>query len=127
VDAVEPSTDRFAGDLRGRAGLITYSAPPRRLEIHWERSGSPEYDILVVADFRSWTSDPKVAISEQQQLEILAALREWLRARQLRSDIDLPLDIAEDKEACLSSACERRRISGHAYCRYHYDLSCLRS
>jgi hypothetical protein len=115
----------FSGKLRARSGLITYREAPRELQIYWEVSGSPQYDILVSPDLRSWPSAPHDPIPEEHQLQILVALRDWLSTLNVRSNIDLPFDAPEDTSPCMWTGCNRRRLQGYYYCRRHFDLSCL--
>jgi hypothetical protein len=123
----------FSGELRGRDGMITYREPPRELKIPWEfgisreQAGSRAFLKIIHADLRRWSSPPRDPISEEHQLEILAALRDWLESRKERSSIDLPSDLSEDTVRCMWAGCDRHRLKQHYYCRYHLDLSCLRT
>jgi hypothetical protein len=90
-------------------------------------SGSPDRDILMgPLDFAKWTSHPEQAIPEEKQLSLLSQLRRWLTDHALRSDVDLPTDISEDAAKCARLDCDRRKLRASAYCRYHFDLACLR-
>jgi hypothetical protein len=121
----------FSGGLAGRAGHIIYREPPRELQIYWEmaihkeQDGSRSYGVTVTCDFQYWSNPRAEPISELHQLEILIALREWLRIRGKRSDIDLPHDLSEEHEHCLWKGCNRNRIRNYYYCREHFDLSSL--
>jgi hypothetical protein len=114
----------FSGKIQGRDGLITYREAPQELQIHWEVSGSPRLNVLVSPDFRRWPSTGEV-IPEERQLQLLGALRDWLKAQNFRSDIDLPSDTSEDESGCLWAGCGRHRLKQYYYCRRHFDLSCL--
>jgi hypothetical protein len=124
VSPAPATLGEFSGKIQGRDGLITYRETPRELQIYWELSGSPRFNVLVSPDFRAWplTGEP---IPEERQLQLLAALRDWLKAQNLRSDIDLPPDSSEDERPCLWNGCDRPRLNQHYYCRRHFDLSCL--
>ena len=114
----------FSGKIQGRDGYITYREAPRELRIYWEVSSSPRFNALLSPDFRRWPSSGEV-IPEKRQLELLGALRDWLKAQNLRSNIDLPSDTSEDESACLWAGCGRPRLKHYYYCRLHFDLSCL--
>jgi hypothetical protein len=97
----------FFGRLTGRAGHIIYREPPKELTIYWEMTvkkeldGSRSYGISVTCDSRYWSKPRGALISGEHQLELLAALREWLHARGMRSSIDLRLDLSEESTKCL--------------------------
>src|SRR5262245_25861545 len=124
MDAALLPRGEFSGRFGGRDGVIAYREPPRELKIHWELSGSPQFDVLVSPDFREWPSGSE-PISEERQLQILSALRHWLASQKLRSNIDLPSDTSEDTERCIWAGCECHRLKQYYYCRHHFDLSCL--
>ncbi len=98
----------FLGELKGRSGHILYREPPKELKMYWER-GEPKGETL----------------SEQHQLAILTALRQWLSAQGARSSIDLPDDVSEESINYVWRDCRNPRLSGYYYCRQHFDLSCL--
>jgi len=124
VSPAPATLGEFSGKIQGRDGYITYRETPRELQIYWELSGSPRFNVLVSPNFRAWPSTGEL-IPEECQLELLAALRDWLRAQNLRSDIDLPPDVSEDESRCLWAGCGRPRLKQYYYCRRHFDLSCL--
>jgi hypothetical protein len=121
----------FLGELIGRDGHIVYREPPKELKMYWERGvhnemdGSQSYPVLITCDFRFWLKPKGETLSEQHQLAILTALRQWLSAQGARSSIDLPKDVCEESANCIWRDCRNHRLSGLFYCRQHFDLSCL--
>lgn len=86
----------------GRRGEIECrEAAGRVLRIPWEMSGSPEYDLLLAPlNLSCWSSSADASIPPPKQRGILAALRHWLRSRNLRTDIDLPEDGRSAEARC---------------------------
>jgi hypothetical protein len=119
------ASGKFRGQLAGRSGFIVYRELNRELKVYWELSGSAEYDILVSPDFRSWSHAPEKHLSEEKQLSLLFALREWLSAQNVRSDIDQPADLSEETAPCIWAKCSGKRLKLYYYCKHHFDLSCL--
>jgi len=84
----------FSGDLTGRAGHIIYQEPPRELTIYWEmmvlknQDGSQTFGVSVTCDFQYWSNPKGERISEERQLVLLRALRDWLHVQGKRSSID---------------------------------------
>jgi len=120
-----PPLGEFSGQLGGRDGFIAYRESTKELKIYWEVSGSREFNVLVSPDFRNWPSVPPEPISEERQLQMLYALRDWLKGQNVRADIDLPSDTSEEEARCLWAGCPHPRLKQYYYCRRHYDLSCL--
>jgi hypothetical protein len=117
----------FSGHIAGRDGSIVYREGGRELEIYWEVSGASGCDVVVgPLDFRKWTRPIEEEIPEEKQLELLARLRQWFSAQNLRTDVHLPDDALETDSQCAWLACECRKLWNSAYCRRHYDLMCLR-
>jgi len=111
----------------GRDGIITYHEGAMSIEIYWERSGSPLYDIcLATIDLREWKNPKGVKIDKEHQLEILRNLRQWLKDQNIKSNIDLHSEIETIDRRCAWRKCDQRRIKGSAYCPYHYDYNLLR-
>ena len=121
----------FSGGLTGRAGHLIYREPPRELTIYWEMAvdkdhdGSRVYGVTVTCDSQYWSRPRGEPISEQHQLALLTALRNWLRAQGTRSNIDLAPDSSEEPAQCLWAGCDRNRLNHYYYCRLHFDISCL--
>jgi|GEM_PF-1919742 len=86
--AVFPTLKRgFTFAAHGRTGFIYYKEGARILEIAWEMSGVPQYEILIAPlRMEAWTYPVPEAISEEKKAEIMTGLREFLRMRQLRAD-----------------------------------------
>jgi hypothetical protein len=121
----------FLGELKGRSGHILYRESPKELKMYWEMGvqkemdGSQSYPVLITCDFSFWLNPKGEALSEQHQLAILTALRQWLRLQGARSSIDLPDNVSEESINCVWRDCRNHRLSGYYYCREHFDLSCL--
>ena len=111
----------------GRSGTITYASEGSRVEIYWEMSGVPQYDILLAPiDLREWTEPKGVKLQSEDQKSILRKLRKWTKERKLKTDIDLPDNLELEDKACAWMGCNERRLMGLAYCPRHYDESLLR-
>ncbi len=120
-------TDGFEMVGSGRSGGITYRRGHRKVELYWERSGVPQYDIVFApVDLRHWDEPKGEAIPRHEQIEILHKLRSWTRSQGIRSDIDLPLEVKTEDVPCVWVGCNEPRISGPAFCRMHYDENLLR-
>jgi hypothetical protein len=119
--------DSFQMSSSGRCGTITYLDEGRELEIYWEISGDSAADILLAPlDLRRWSGPGEEELSIGKQQEILARLRDWLAAKKIRSDIELPSSSALSKEKCAWAGCSQKTIEGCAYCAEHHDLNLLR-
>ena len=117
----------FAGNISGRDGNITYSNSGRSLDIYWEISAAPGYDILVAPlDLRRWRVPSDEAIPRAQQREILASFRSWLKSQGTRADIDLPSQIEYSSENCVWVGCGHKALRNSAYCFGHFDETLLR-
>ena len=116
----------FSGRIGGgRCGYIYYREPPKELKIYWESSGSPECDAVLMPDFRCWPETPEQRISEDRQVQLLEALRDWLKSQKIRTNLDPPPRQSDDTTLCLWDGCDRPRLQQCYYCRPHFDLSCL--
>jgi len=110
----------------GRDGTIVLTQDGHSLEIYWEMSGSIEYHIaLAPVDLRQWQVPANSSIIEEQQLEILYQLREWLKSHKVKSDLDLPITLYKSNEICRCRGCDKKQLQDKAYCLYHYDLTLL--
>ena len=126
MTAIAPGSFIFTAS--GRAGAISYREGARTLEIYWEMSGSPRYDILLAPlDLRYWLSPADEQIPLAKQKEILRDLRQWLASERKRADIDVPTPLTYSGESCVRSGCQHPALSGLAYCLEHFDESLLRS
>ncbi|MHC4167870.1 MAG: hypothetical protein ACYSWQ_13000 [Planctomycetota bacterium] len=109
----------------GRCGTITYHEGVRRIEIYWEISGNPDGDIVVWPNLREWSSPENTTIGKEHQLEILRSLRQWLKNRNKKSNIDLPSEVTTTDKPCIWANCDDRKIKGSPYCLRHYELDML--
>ena len=110
----------FTTDGSVHSGPIVYREGNLSIEIPWEWSGNPNYDICFSPiELRWW--------DEEHQLKILYKLRQWLKDQNMKSTIDLPSEIEITDRSCVWANCSDRRIKGSAYCLRHYDLNLLRA
>ena len=120
-------SEGFAGNISGRDGTITYSDLGRSLEIYWEMSGVPQYDILVAPlNLKQWKIPADEAIPRTKQREILEGLRSWLKSQGKRADIDRPSQIEYSSENCVWAGCSQKALRNSAYCLEHFDETLLR-
>jgi hypothetical protein len=111
----------FSGDLSGQCGTISYCEPGKSLEVYWELSGAPQYDILVApVDLTHWRTPADEAIPRIKQREIFAKLRRWLQSQGKRADIDPPSEIRYSSEDCVWSGCKQKALMNSAYCLEHF-------
>jgi hypothetical protein len=110
----------FSGFLKGQCGYITYEEGSRQLQIYWEFGiegpciGSIPYE---------WSDPSEPQLTERQQLEILAALRTWLRNQNIPSTLDEPWlgDLADEAGSkCIWASCNNPRAQGYYICKEHW-------
>ena len=117
---------QFVMNKSGLSGIITYHEGVNSIDIYWEISGSTDHDIVFCPiDLREWDNPKGTKISTEHQLEILRNLRVWLNNQNIKSNIDLPLEVTITDQQCMWANCSERKIKGSAYCLYHYDLNLL--
>ncbi len=81
-------SEGFTFKPQGRSGFVYYKESNHVLEIYWEMSGVPEFDILISPlEIREWTVPPGCPISPEKQKEIVAGLGKFLVASKVRADI----------------------------------------
>jgi hypothetical protein len=91
-------------------------------------SGVSHYDILMApVDLRQWHFPQGEKIPEDQQKIILTRLREWLAAKRLRTDVDLPQFSEVSEQPCVRAGCPNKALKGSAYCLEHLSLTALRT
>ena len=110
-----------------RNGCIIYKSDDKNLEIYWEMSGVPEYDMLLApVDLREWKYPKDEKIPRNKHMEILHKLRDWLRDQRLKSDIDLPSRVEFADKPCGWVECNQQQVKGSAYCLDHLNEILLR-
>lgn len=78
----------FSFHPEGRSGAILYRRGEHILELYWERSGSPEYDILIsLDDLRTWKYPQVEVVSVNERNTIIEELRLWLAEKRLHTDV----------------------------------------
>jgi hypothetical protein len=91
----------FTKDGSVRSGPIVYREEDRSVNIAWEWSGDPNYDIcFAYIDLREWDEPKGIKIDEEHQLQILNKLRQWLNDQNIKSTIDLPSRIEFTDQSC---------------------------
>jgi hypothetical protein len=77
----------FSFHPSGRSGSICYRRKNKILELYWEMSGVPQYDILLwIGDIQTWTQPENERIEETELDEIMTELEAWFRKVNIRSD-----------------------------------------
>lgn len=77
----------FTFHAEGRSGAVFYKRDERILELYWEMSGVPEYDILLsTEEIRFWKYPQEEKIENPERDQIVRSLELWLRKENLRSD-----------------------------------------
>ena len=71
----------------GRSGFVYYREGEQILEIYWEMSGVPRYDILISpSEIGNWTTPGGLAIPSLKRDQIISGLKEFLLASKIRPD-----------------------------------------
>jgi hypothetical protein len=71
----------------GRSGFVYFREGDQILEIHWEMSGVPKYDVLIsLSDIQNWTRPAGAIIPAQKKEYILNELKKFLLAKRIRPD-----------------------------------------
>lgn len=119
--------NKFSLKSFGRCGNIELEKEGRILEICWEMSGSPEFDILLAPiDLKKWSKPADKEILREEQFEILNNLRLWLKGQRIKTDIDLPSTNDKENKPCICAGCNNPALGGLVYCSFHYDDMLLR-
>ena len=72
----------------GRSGFVYYRDGDHVLEIYWEMSGVPQYDILIAPlEITKWTSPADRPIPPEKRQQIIDGLKTYLLAQKIRADI----------------------------------------
>jgi hypothetical protein len=109
----------------GRAGAIICRENECSVAIDWEMSGVSAHDILLAPiDLRKWDSPKDENIPRVKQRQILHDLRSWLKAQNVKSNIDLK-DLSVDKRQCSWNECTQMQVKDSAYCQFHIDETLL--
>lgn len=115
----------FSFNSNGRSGTITCSCSQQTLVLDCEMSGVPHSEMLMAPlDLRSWTSGQ--LLTREEQVKLLGALRDWLIAKRIRTDVDVPSPHTPSSKNCWWKGCFEPSLEGSAYCIAHYNLSLLR-
>lgn len=78
----------FHMKYHGRAGTIYYIDNGRVLEIDFEMSGVPGYDLLLYFDtLKGWTIPKGESFASSEQSIIKEKLLEWLKSKRIKSDL----------------------------------------
>ena len=81
-------TDGFHIKYHGRAGMIYYVDNGKVLEIDFEMSGVPQYDLLPYFDnLKSWTIPKNEPFASKEQSAIKDKFLEWLKSKRIKTDL----------------------------------------
>jgi hypothetical protein len=73
----------------GRGGTIYYIDNGRALEIGFEMSGVPQYDLLLFFDsIETWSIPKGESLNINQKIQIREQLLEWLKTKQIKTDLE---------------------------------------
>jgi hypothetical protein len=82
------AADGFHIKYHGRAGMIYYVDNGKVLEIDFEMSGVPQYDLLPYFDnLKSWTIPKNEPFAFKEQSAIKEELLEWLKSKRIKTDL----------------------------------------
>jgi hypothetical protein len=71
----------------GRSGFVYYREGELILEIYFEMSGVPQYDILIsLSEVRNWTMPQQSPIPAHKRDQIISGLKDFLLASRIRPD-----------------------------------------
>jgi hypothetical protein len=88
-NGVADLAEGFTAKPDGRAGCIYFRRGPQVLELYYELSGDPKYDILLwLRGFSEWIAPERAPISSAEQRVIRAELEHWLKANGTRAFFD---------------------------------------
>lgn len=80
--------DGFYMRAQGRYGMIYYIDNGKVLEIDWEISGVPKYDILLsFDDLTTWSIPENLSITPEDKAVIRLQFQEWLKKKKIRADL----------------------------------------
>jgi uncharacterized protein YbaR (Trm112 family) len=80
--------DGFHMKPQGRWGIIYHIDNGKVLELDWEISGVPQYDILLEFEtLHSWSIPDGIPIMLEEELTIRRKLLDWLNKKKIRSDL----------------------------------------
>jgi hypothetical protein len=81
--------DGFHLKSQGRAGTIYYIDNGRVLEICFEMSGVPQYDLLLFFDnIENWSIPKGEPLDVSQKTQIREQLLEWLKTKRIKTDLE---------------------------------------
>jgi hypothetical protein len=113
---------KFKMNPGGRYGTITCQSGNKSLEIDWEMSVFPQFDLsLAPLELREWHEPKGEKILRETQLEILYALRSWLQQQKIKTDIDLPKNAETEDRECIWVDCHEKKLKDCVFCLKHYD------
>ena len=82
-----PLAQGYTFKADGRSGFVYYREGEQILEIYWEMSGVPQYDILIsLSEIRNWTTPARLAIPSDKRDQIIGGLKDFLLASRIRPD-----------------------------------------
>jgi hypothetical protein len=110
----------------GRYGTITCKSGNNSLEIGWEMSMFPQFDLsLAHLELQEWHDPKGEKIPRETQLDILYALRGWLQQQKIKTDIELPENVETEDRKCIWVDCHEKKLKDCVFCLKHYDENLL--
>jgi hypothetical protein len=71
----------------GRSGFVYFKEQDKILEVYWEMSGVPQYDVLISTwEIQKWTFPSQEIIPEEARKRIISGLRDYLISQKIRPD-----------------------------------------
>lgn len=90
-DGVAQLPAGFTFKAKGRQGSIYYREGEKALELAWEMSGVPQFDILVhLGGLSAWILPEAAPLPEADQARIEGALQVWLASVKYRAELLRP-------------------------------------
>lgn len=82
------TTGKISLEMTGRGGSFTFRDGDRIATVSTEISGNPAYDLLLYLDgLREWTQPKGVALTKDEEDEVLRALIAWENANAAKTDL----------------------------------------
>lgn len=112
----------FQFSREGRCGSIKFNENGFKKELYWEMSGSKDYDILMSPiNIKHWDEPQGKDLSEEERLNFLYRLRNYLDSIKFKTDIHFPDNLSISNRKCVWEGCDSLGFDKLSYCKDHYD------